>query len=199
MPVLAVDLDVQQWEQVNYRKIKANTVNTVNGHMVINVDQSSSALVYPFAKAKKIKGLNIDAQMKGEINYQDKIPGSMGADDFPLRIGLIEQGSNTLNFFQKTLAPQWLKKLNAFSANYGGLNQVYTLLFYTQSPDFEQREHPLSKYFYEVSLAQFKNGELKYRYKFDQPTQNIGLWISTDGDDTQSKFSITIHHLELVE
>ncbi|HMR25207.1 MAG TPA: hypothetical protein PKC21_07630 [Oligoflexia bacterium] len=196
---VAIDLDVQQWELINYRKIKANTVTNVNDHMLINVDQSSSALVYPFATAKTVKGIKIRAQMQGDLNYQDMVPGSMGADDFPLRIGLIEQGSKKLNFLQKAMAPQWLKTLNAFSANYGGLNQVYSLLFYTQSPDFEKREHPLAKYFFEVALAQFKNGKLEYSHQFEQPTQNIGLWISSDGDDTLSSYSIRIHALQLIE
>ena len=192
-----IGLDLSKWYKVKYAKIKTNTFRQAENGLQVSVNNSSSALVYKFDKPVSIKEVNIEAELKGKINYGQKIPGSKQADDFPLRLGLILKGKNKLNFFQKAIAPNWLTELNEISSSTGGLDKVYSLIFYTEKPNFEKREHPLSSYFFEVIGGKFVNSKLTEKYSFSEEKEIIGLWLSSDGDDTHSSYDVIIEDITI--
>ena len=43
-----------------------------------------------------------------------------------------------------------------------------------------------------------KAGHFEFTKHLPHPLKVIALWISSDGDDTHSSFSVTIKHLQLV-
>lgn len=92
-------LNHKKWELIKYDKIPSNIVSGQTS-LDIEVRRSSSPLVLSLDSPLRIKGLNISAKLEGKINYTSG-PGSSDNDDFPLRIGLISKGDNSLNFFQK--------------------------------------------------------------------------------------------------
>ena len=187
-----ISLDLAKWNKVKYEKIKENTVIQTENGLKVSVNNSSSALVYKFDKPTSVKEVYIKAELNGKINYGQKIPGSEKADDFPLRLGFILKGKNKLNFFQKAIAPNWLAELNEISSSAGGLDKIYSLVFYSEKPDFEKREHPLSPYFFEEVGGRFINSKLKGKYSFSTEKEIIGLWLSSDGDDTHSSYEVII-------
>ena len=193
-----ISFDLNKWHFVKYKKIKANTVTEVNNKLKISVNDSSSALVYKFDKPIFIKDVNIKATLKGSINYQNKIPGSKKFDDFPIRLGLILKGKHKLNFFQKAIAPSWLVELDTISSSVGGLDKIYNLIYYIEKPNFKNREHPLSSYFFEVVAGKFINSKLQEKYSFPIKKEVIGLWLSSDGDDTHSSYEVTIEDIILM-
>ncbi len=192
-------MDLSTYHEVKYsKKIKPNQVRLKDHNLEIEVQKSSSALVYKFSEIKKIKGILVKAKLDGKINYGDKIVGKKGADDFPLRIGIIEKGDTTLNFFQQVIAADWIIQLNDLGKGFGGVSKIYNLVFYTEAPEYEKRFHPLSDYFFEVRAASFKEGSLNERFLLEEEIEALGLWISADGDDTMSDFTLTIEKLELL-
>ncbi|MCI5071317.1 hypothetical protein MRY82_00030 [bacterium] len=193
-----ISLDIEDWQQVKYRKIKPNQgINIGSQTLRIKVNASSSALVYPFKEIQSVKGFKLQAQLKGDLDYGKKNPGASGADDFPLRLGLILAGQQQLNVWQKMMAPQWLKQLNQLAKAFSGMDKIYTVLFYSQAPQFKERKHPLSDYFFEVAGQSFNaQGNLNLKYTLDKPLTVIGIWLGADGDDTQSDFTVDIRSLE---
>jgi hypothetical protein len=60
-----------------------------------------------------------------------------------------------------------------------------------------QREHPLSDLLTEsVVAAPDANGHFEFAVSVDGAPV-LAVWLSADGDDTQSSFSVTINRLEL--
>ena len=194
---LSVSLNPTEWMTISYPKINANTVKQAQDGLHIFVNNSSSAQVYKFEKPISLKEVKIKAHIKGEIKYGLKIPGSKQADDFPLRLGFILKGKNKLNFFQKAIAPDWLIELNSMSSKFGGLDKVYSLIFYTTKPNFKKREHPFSSYFFEQVGGSFKNPKLDEIYKLSIKNEVIGLWLSSDGDDTNSSFEVIVESIDI--
>lgn len=189
---VGVSLDLARWHKVKYAKVKANTVRQVKNRLQISVNNSSSALVYTFDKPISVKKVGIKAEIKGEINYGQTKPGDKGSDDFPIRLGFILKGKSHLNFFQKTIAPTWLIELNKISSRVGGVDKVYSLIFYSKKPSFNKREHPLSPYFFEEVAGKFINSKLRGEHSFSEEKKTIGLWLSSDGDDTHSSYDVII-------
>ncbi len=193
-----VSLDISKWSLVTYSKIKPNTLKQRKMGLEIIVNNSSSALVYKFPQPVKIRNIKIKAQLKGNLNYKRKAPGSKNADDFPLRLGIILKGKKTLNFIQKTIAPNWLIKLDKMASNHGGFKSIYSLIFHTNKPLFHKRKHPLSPYFIEQIGGKFNHSKLNVLHSYKETYEIIGLWISSDGDDTNSSYKVIINELSVI-
>lgn len=193
----SIPLDLSKWHKVKYSKIKPNKDKNTNEALLISVNKSSSALVYKFDKPKKVKSLTVALKLIGKLNYKNKTPGEKEAEDFPIRIGLILSGDKQLNFFQRAIAPKWLIKLNDLGKKSGGFDKIYSLIFYDKKPKFDYREHPLSKYFQEKVATQLTDKGIEYTHNYKKPMKAIGLWISADGDDTNSSFEVEIKKLDL--
>lgn len=190
-------LEASKWNVVKYSSIPQNDVLNIEDGLEISVHHSSSALVYKFKEVIKVQNIKIRATLIGDLNYKGKSPGDKSADDFPLRLGLVLKGNNQLNFFQKTIAPDWLIKLNKMASSFGGFDKINSLIFYTTRPSFEKREHPLSSYFLEEIGGQFNNNVLNIKHSYSVPKEVIGLWLSSDGDDTKSSFKVIIEEINL--
>lgn len=191
-----VPLGLKNWESVSYDGIKPNSYSQSSDGLKIKVDKSSSPLVLKLNAPKQVSAIKIRAKLEGSINYQAS-PGSKSSDDFPLRLGLITKGKNNLNFFQRSFAPNWVIKLSKLGEEYGGFGRIQTYLFYLTPPDFSEREHPLSEYFYEIKAEPFKSNELDAKIALDAPLEVIGIWLSSDGDDTKSSFTVSLLELRL--
>ncbi|MFZ9002342.1 MAG: hypothetical protein ACO20H_13630 [Bacteriovoracaceae bacterium] len=195
---LFMSMNWNEFREVHYsKKIKPNDIKINGGELEINVNGSSSALVYKFDRPKVIYKIRIQAEITGPINYQNKQPGEKGADDFPLRVGLIEKGDTKLNFFQRAIAADWVVKLNDLGKSHGGFNKIHSFVFYIQKPAYNERFHPLSDYFFETIALGFNSGVLDGEFSLKKEIESIGIWISADGDDTQSSFKIKIKELKL--
>ncbi len=193
-----LDLSTNKWKIVNYSKIPSNEITNIDNSLQITVNNSSSALVFPFKEPISIKSLFIKAKLEGNINYHNLQPGNEGADDFPLRVGLILKGDNTLNIFQKALAPRWLIELDTIANKKGGFDKIHSFVFYTETPPFKSRSHPLSSHFYEELATRFNNLKAEYTTSINLKDA-IGIWMSADGDDTKSSFKVTVEAIQINE
>ena len=199
--ILVIPLSLtSSWHIGSYSNIRPNKVTFENNSMIINIDKSASPLIYSFDKAKKISGFDVAGKFIGLPKLSNlSLQGEKGFDDYPLRMGIILKGDKKLSFMQKIVSPDWLKKLySSIPANEGiDYVQFYNV---TQNPAQlnTSRIHPLSSLLKENFFALVKNdGAFSYKVKFDESLNVSGVWISSDGDDTLSKYQVIINKLDL--
>jgi len=80
-----------------------------------------------------------------------------------------------------------------------GVDRIY-FLNAVQNEDLlgQQRQHPLSDLLYENNVWLLdKKGDFILTYKLENPEKVIAVWLSIDGDDTQSSYTTTIKNLLL--
>jgi len=189
---------VEDWQIERYAHIPANTVSLSKTAMTVSVRNSAGPIVYAFDQARTISGFHVRGTFSALPHFaRPDIQGNKGADDFPLRIGFVVAGDKHLNFVQRLVAADWVKRLYQTAPNGIGLDRVqfYTL---SQRPELvgRTRIHPDSDLVHETFFATAsKPGPFHYNYRLPEPLQVIAIWISMDGDDTHSNYDVTLTEL----
>lgn len=61
-----------------------------------------------------------------------------------------------------------------------------------------KRQHPLSELIAEtVVTVPRPDRRFDFMYPLDKPLETIAVWLSSDGDDSGSKFILKVEHIEL--
>ncbi len=192
------------WTSLHFRKIEPNQVS-YGTSLKVSVKSSSSPLLYKLPlndkkQPREFKSIHVRGHIKGRLNLPlDKRQGEKGADDFLFKIGLVVPGPHRLGFFQRKLAADWILKLESLAPSNMGLDRVEFLTMVQDKRLLGQsRKHPLSDLLVEKYVqVQEGNGDFTLDYTFPEPIPAVALWLSADGDDTQSKFELQVDHLEL--
>ncbi len=194
---LVVPLDDGAWSLLSYKNLPAHQISHSDG-IAVTVDASSGPLVYKFATPVRIERISVSATFAGQIKTMEKL-GAAGADDFPLRIGLIVAGKKRLSFLQRMSAPDWVKKLYALAPEGSGIEKIHFLNFTTQNQEasFTARTHPKSELIEERVVGSFVDGKLQQNVDIDVDGTMLGLWLSVDGDDTKSRFVTVVKEIIL--
>lgn len=192
--------DLTKWTEAVYRGIPPNQVAIENGTLSIKVNESSSPLIYRFEKPLLVKGFSVEASWAGDLQVPAGLTqGEEGADDFVLKLGLVVAGNKTLNWFQRRIAADWILRLHELAPEGGGIENVR---FYstTLQPDLvgSTRTHPLSELFCEERLEYLAGpGPFTLTRTLSDPVETLGLWISSDGDDTASELEMQLRKIVL--
>ena len=191
------------WHPYKYNNIKNNRIQHTQEALEIHVDQSASPLIYPFDRPIVVHGFSLEADLIGSPPKipKDKQQGEKGFDDFVLRLGFIIKGENRLSFAQRWLAPQWLVDMEALLSNGMGIKEISFMTTCLQKANLgKKRQHSFNKKLKEHCIFHLeKEGPFQLNHNFKKPLTSLGLWISSDGDDTKSRFqlrikSLNIHH-----
>ena len=188
-----------EWIIEKYRNIKPSHVE-INGSVTIQVNKSASPTFYVFEAAKKVKGFEVVFETSSLPKIPDnKVQGDKGADDFVFRLGLVESGKKKPPKFQLMFAPDWLNTLvKSFSGN-RGLGKVYFFNVANKpKPDWSTRTHPASDILKEEIVMELEtSGSVTMKHSLKNELSVEGLWLSADGDDTDSEFSVIIKKIRL--
>jgi hypothetical protein len=196
---LPVD-DLANWTEAAYRGIPPNRVTIENGALSIEVRNSASLLIYRFDRPLPLREFSVEASWSGELEIPaGVIQGDDGADDFVLKLGLVVAGDRTLGWFERRLAADWLLRLYELAPEGSGIENVR---FYSTTRQRDllgaSRTHPLSELFYEERIAYLADpGPFSLSRSFSDPIETLGLWIASDGDDTESELEVKIHSILL--
>ena len=196
---LQIPLKADDWQILGYRGIPVNEVDFTTDGMEILVEGSAGAIVYPMQTPGKYNKLHVDAAIQGRISLDSNVQGGQGGDDFRLRVGLVYAGDKTLNLFQRTMAPKWLRTLYDLAPEGAGISRVE---FYNtwQDPALEglERLHPTTDIWREHFVLQTDAaGRVNQTLAVPNDAEVVAVWISTDGDDTGSSFRVRIRALVL--
>lgn len=186
-----------QWEVLSYSKISANKISFSEKGINVKVRSSASPLIYPFSKPKSFKKLTVKGVLPGELNVPAGKQGTKGFDDFVLRIGLVIEGDKKLNFFQRSIAANWVKRLYSLASKGMGVDRI--VFYNVQDPKgaaFKERTHPLTDLIEERIMWTSKKGEFLFEVNELPQEKILALWISIDGDDTKSEFEVLIEGLK---
>lgn len=67
-----------------------------------------------------------------------------------------------------------------------------------QSQIGRRRQHPLSDLISEEVVVTLRSdGRLDFAHSLDRPLETLAIWLSSDGDDTGSTFTVLIEEIEL--
>ncbi|MEM6639456.1 MAG: hypothetical protein AAF610_06105 [Pseudomonadota bacterium] len=193
--------DTSDWQILSFRKIPANDVTADKNGLTIEVASSASPLVYPLPAPARVQRVRVTGEWRGALSLPEgAVQGAKGVDDFVLKLGLVESGDQTLSWFQKRVAPKWIRTLFDLAPPDGGISQIH-FLSTTQQPDLvgTSRTHPLSDLLQESRhLLLDAPGEFVMDVELDAAADVVALWISSDGDDTGSRFTLQIKSIELI-
>lgn len=195
-----------QWQVLSYRKIPSHQIQFSSSGMEIKVNKSASPVIYPVSPVRIIKGVQVTGQIEGGLNIpQGKTQGTQGADDFVFRLGLVVKGNKKLSWIQRQVAADWVKQLFKLAPPDRGIEKIYFLNVVQQSSEKgKERIHPLSSLIEEKNVwelafnKEIKKQSFSWEYLLSQPLEIVALWISSDGDDTQSQFTLWIKNLQLI-
>jgi len=199
---MVIPLTESGWEHLEFSDIPANQLKFSKGSLSVNVKNSASPLIYPIKDATEITGVEVKGTIERLIDLEDgETQGEKGADDYVLRVGFVLPGDKDLNWAQKMVAPAWVKKLHSLAPKNSGIDHIY---FFNLGQQSEQRGreriHPLSDLIKEkVEWVMDKPGDFDLSAKFEDPKQVSAIWISIDGDDTNSEYTTKIKSLKLLK
>ena len=197
--IVPVD-NLENWTEAVYRGIPPNSITIENGAIRIGIDRSSSPLIYGFDEPLLLTGFTVEASWRGRLDIPaGTTQGNDDADDFVLKFGIVVAGDRTLSWFQRRIAADWILRLYELAPEGSGVKNIQ---FFSTTQQSElvgsSRRHPLSELFYEERLLHLDStGPFELNKSFDEPVTTLGLWISSDGDDTDSEFDVRIHSIVL--
>jgi hypothetical protein len=196
--LLVIPIDsMDPWLQLKFNKIPATEITVVEKNLNVAVSSSASPLVYKLKEPAKVSGFSFKLKITGEMNAE---ASEKFEEDSYFRLGLVATGDKTLGAFQRLIAADWVKKLFDLSPKGVGLDKIY---FYNvaQSKKFlgQTRVHPKSELMLEtvIKAKDKDSAEVAYEEKFEKTKNIVAIWISIDGDQTNSKFQTQIRELSL--
>ncbi|MGE3758684.1 MAG: hypothetical protein AB7H97_13055 [Pseudobdellovibrionaceae bacterium] len=192
--------NLTDWKIEQFSRVPKNEVTASAKGLLIRINGSAGPLIYPLKAKEKISGFKVTGEFFGLPKLtKPLLQGEKGFDDYPLRLGFVIPGEKKLSGFKKAFAAQWVKRLYEQVKDGTGLDSVH---FYNVTQNSNQvgqtRIHPASDLFHEEFFAKVKSaGPFSYEFQFRQPIEAVAVWISIDGDDTNSTFDVLISDLEL--
>ncbi|MGE4132196.1 MAG: hypothetical protein AB7F86_11200 [Bdellovibrionales bacterium] len=185
------------WQSLSFSKIKPNQVEIKDGRIDVKVNQSAGPLVLPLKETTSVTGFRVKLKIEGAIKETD----SPFPEDAYFRLGLVAPGKRRMNRMERMFAAKWVKTLFDLAPKDSGIDKIY---FYNLVPPKwpvgSNRVFPGSKDLMSEKIVanhDGKNGEVILDYKLDSPVNTAALWLSPDGDDTQSEFSLVIQEITL--
>ena len=188
----------KDWQVLTYNGINSNQVEFAPKSLTVKVNKSASPIIYPLKQPVLLKRVKVTGSIEGSIDFKNGKQGEEGFDDYIFRLGLVLKGEKTLGFTQKLAAPKWIKTLFKLAPKGIGVDHIYFLnVGNPKSSVGQKRNHPLSDLLKEEIVSVHNSSTLLIDKKFDVPKEVLALWISTDGDDTNSQFTVQVKSIIL--
>ncbi|VAW78279.1 hypothetical protein MNBD_GAMMA12-1193 [hydrothermal vent metagenome] len=188
------------FEKDKFKPIKFGSVTPTEYQFSKNqlkavVNGSASALILPFAKPLLIKKISFKWKAKGKLKLGTaQLEASKQGDDNYYRLGLMVSGKAP---FVPFFAPAWVKLTRQHLKQPSNGMQVY----------FVNAQHAPGKTWlspYSSSIKNFSVAGVKVDDGYQEVTINLkqavstaGLWLASDGDDTQSNFVVWVKDLKI--
>ena len=191
--------DATNWQVLQYSRLPPHRIRFANTGLEIAVDGSAMPLIYALPTRLRVSGIRVKGRVEGALRLPAERQGEEKFDDYVFRIGLVEPGTRTLNVVQRQLAADWVRKLFELAPKGSGISGIQ---FFNVGADKahigRHRRHPLSDLIAETVVAVPRpDGRFDFAHSLVRPLDTIAVWLSSDGDDTGSRFAVLIEHIEL--
>lgn len=183
------------WQELKFSRIKANTNTFGPPGLEVAVDHSSSPLIFPLKEPVQVTSFEAVLEIEGDMR---SVSGSPPEDAY-LRLGLVAPGERRLNRFERMIATDWVKRLFALAPKGSGVDKIH---FFTLSDrDLgRSRKFPGSKGLMVERIIAVRDPGTRnfmFAHKLEVPLLTTALWLSVDGDDTQSTYTLRLKSLTL--
>jgi hypothetical protein len=187
------------WQVLEFRRIPPHRVRFTAAGLEMRVESSAMPVIYPLPKPARVAAVRVKGRVDGTLRLPPGRQGEPGFDDYAFRIGLVEPGPRTLNFVQRQVAAPWVRRLFELAPPGSGMSGIR---FFNVGTAREQvgrrRQHPSSDLLTEeVVSALPADGRFDFTHTLDRPLDAIAVWLSSDGDDTASSFTVLVEEIEL--
>jgi len=186
-------LQADAFEHIEFKKIKASRYVFHEQLLQIDVDESASFLMLPFAAVKKINRVSFEWRSDGgprleSAHHEEQRNG----DDAVFKLGLLlESDGPLLNPF----LPSWMKRVETL-LKFPSENMINLVAAAKHAPG-EQWPNPYNKRVTTIAIGSVEKGQgwMQAAYQFEQPVDVVGLWLMADGDNTHSRFTTYIKNI----
>lgn len=187
------------WQFLKYRNIQSNTFRSTRAGLVVGVTNSAAPAVFPLTNELRVVGLKVSGTISGSLNIRPSKQGQEGFDDYALRVGLVEAGTHRLRWRERILAADWVKKLFALAPPGTGIGGIQFFNVGTDGSQIGRSMHLSDKVSMDQTVETVPNhdGHFAFTIRFRQALDVIAIWISCDGDDTDSNFAVTLEQVDL--
>jgi hypothetical protein len=187
------------WQVLRYRSLPPHRIRFSRAGLEMIVEASAMPLIYPLPSPMSVNTVRVRGRIEGSLRVPPERQGEAKFDDYAFRIGLVEPGERTLDFVERQFAPAWVRKLFELAPKGGGISRIH---FFNVGADRahigRERQHPLSDLILEKVVAvPGPDGRFELVHALDRPLQTIAVWLSSDGDDSGSKFTVLVEEIEL--
>ncbi len=191
--------DDEGWQLLRYSNIPPHDVDFSPLGLRIQVDDSAAPFVYPLSAPMAVSGLTVRGRVDGALRLAGQRQGSEGFDDYVFRAGLVLTGSRRLGTFRRMFAPEWVRRLYGLALPDQGISIVR---FFNVGIDPDQvgqrRVHPRSDLLEEEVVAVPRaDGTFDLDVSLTPPVETVAVWLSSDGDDTGSAFTVLVERITL--
>ena len=191
--------DPAKWQILQYSSLPPHRVRFSQAGLEMAVEGSAMPLIYPLAEPLRVAQVRVTGRIEGALRVPPGRQGEEEFDDYTFRIGLVEPGERTLNFVQRRLAAPWVRKLFDLAPKGSGISRIHFFNVGTEEAQIgRQRQHPLSDLIVEKIVAvPAAGGRFDFTHSLKPPLPAVAVWLSSDGDDTGSRFTVFVEHIEL--
>jgi hypothetical protein len=188
------------WQFLSYRKIPPNKFRSTRDGLEIAVTNSAAPALFPLTNALPVTELRVSGKIYGTLKMPPGKQGEKGFDDYTVRVGLVELGTRKLSWRERIAAADWVKKLFSLALPDTGIGKIRFFNIGTDARQISRaRVHPMSDLMKETVVAvPDSDGHFTFTNRFAKPLQVIAVWISCDGDDTKSSFTVKLNRVELI-
>ncbi len=187
------------WRHEKYSAFAQNEVAFSEAGITLRVNESSSPLFHKLEKMVSVRSIELKAKASGLPQLAaDKEEGIEGNDDFVLRLGLVQPGDYRPSWVERLFAPKWLLNLVSLAGEDVGFGKV-TFLDVTQRTKINGVPRQKGKWIETQSVRNVTQaGDVSFTHAFSPPLPTVALWLHADGDDTKSKFTVTVSKIALL-
>lgn len=199
---LSVPLHEQQgWQVLQYSNLPPHRVSFSPEGLRMAVEASAMPVIYPLRSPLRVAAVRVRGRVEGQLKLPAQRQGEPKFDDYVFRLGLVERGERRLNFVQRQVAPAWVRTLFALAPEGSGIARIQFLNVGADSAAIgRERQHPLSELIFErVVAVPRQDGRFDFEHRFERPLDTVAVWLSSDGDDSGSSFTVQVERIELIE
>ena len=194
-PVELVSLQADNFEHIQFKRIKASAYTFHDDQLKISVDDSASFLMKAFDTVKDVNKVSFEWRSEGapkvkDAEHEEKRKG----DDAVFKLGLL------LETEEDPFLPvirSWAKRVQAL-LKFPSEKMIY-LTVDAKHTTGEQWRNPYNKRVTMVSVASVEQeqGWMKVSHQFKHPVKVVAIWLMADGDNTDSSFTSYIRNIHI--
>ncbi len=190
-------LQKENFEHIQFKRIKANNYTYQDQQLKIEVDNSASFLMVPFDNVQKVSKVSFQWRSAGEPAIKnEEHEEKRNGDDAVFKLALLLRADDTLF---NPLMPAWMKRVDKL-LSLPSEEMIYLVV----GAKHAAGERWINPYNDRVKMIAMKSdvnadGWLRASYTFDQAVEVVGLWLMSDGDNTGSKFTTKVKNIVLKE